>query len=131
MPVEAFGEVVRSGAPSSPRGRRSPSRWRSAPHTADDTWLGTASSRESVYVACTATTASGSVLLTAVEPVFRAHEVGRTGARAFADRGQAGLYPRFDDFRAARAAVDPDGVLLNPHRALLGIEVEGQSTDPT
>jgi L-gulonolactone oxidase len=32
------------------------------------------------------------------------------------------VYPRFQDFLAARASVDPDGVFLNDHvRGLLGL----------
>ncbi|WP_040283771.1 D-arabinono-1,4-lactone oxidase [Tessaracoccus massiliensis] len=127
MPVEAFGEVVREverAIVASGEQITFPMEVRTA--AADDTWLGTASGRESVYVAVHRYHRERfEPLLTAVEPVFRAHEGRPHWGKEHsltADR-LAGLYPRFDDFRAARAAVDPDGVLLNPHtRALLGIE---------
>ena len=126
MPLETFGEVVREverAIVASGEQVTFPMEVRTA--AADDTWLGSASGRESVYVAVHRYHRERfAPLLAAVEPVFRAY-----GGRPHwgkehtltADR-LVQLYPRFEDFRAARAAVDPDGVLLSPYaRGLLGL----------
>ena len=126
MPLEIFGEVVREverAIVASGEQVTFPMEVRTA--AADDTWLGSASGRESVYVAVHRYHRERfAPLLAAVEPVFRAY-----GGRPHwgkehtltADR-LVQLYPRFEDFRAARAAVDPDGVLLSPYaRGLLGL----------
>ncbi|HHW83805.1 MAG TPA: FAD-binding protein [Actinomycetales bacterium] len=119
MPLDAFPDVVveveraivASGLPIT-----FPIEVRVA--AADDTWLGTSSGQESVYVAVHRYHREPfEPLAEAVWPVFRAfggrphwgkdHDLG---AEEFAE-----LYPRFVDAQRVRAQVDPDGLLLNDH----------------
>ena len=93
---------------------------------ADDAWLSSAYGRETMTVSAH----QGAELpyesfFADVETIGRNH-----GARPHwgkvhgwsADR-LAPLYPRFDDFLALRAELDPDGRLLNAHlRRVLGVE---------
>lgn len=124
MPLEAFDGVVRQverAIVASGEEVTFPLEVRTA--AADDTWLGTASGRESVYVAVHRYHRERfAPLLAAVEPVFAAYD-GRPHwgkEHTLTAERLAELYPRFDDFRSRRAAVDPGGVLLNAHtRALL------------
>ncbi|MDO5676930.1 MAG: D-arabinono-1,4-lactone oxidase [Propionibacteriaceae bacterium] len=124
MPLAAFRRVVREverAVVVSGEGVTCPLEVRTA--AADDTWLGTASGRESIYLAVHRYHRQRfAPVVAAVEPVFGAYEGRPHWGKEHtltADR-LAQLYPRFDDFRRARAAVDPDGVLLNAHtRALL------------
>ena len=95
---------------------------------ADDTWLGTASDRTSVYVAVHRYHRERfGPLLAAVEPVFAAH-AGRPHwgkQHSLTAVELARLYPHFDDFRRVRGRTDPDGVLMNAHaRRLLVDEAE-------
>ncbi|MGP9845752.1 D-arabinono-1,4-lactone oxidase [Brachybacterium sp. 107] len=91
---------------------------------ADDVWLSTAYGRDTVYLAAHRyhREEAGPFLLMvqrtlapfAARPHWgKKHWLGR--------RDLAALYPRFEDFRAVRAAADPDGVLLTGYlRHLLG-----------
>lgn len=91
---------------------------------ADDVWLSTAHGRESAYVAVHQYhRLRHSRYFDAVEAIFTA-----AGGRPHwgklhsldADR-LAGLYPRFEDFAAVRAAADPDETFTNPYtRRVLG-----------
>lgn len=90
---------------------------------ADDTWLGTASGRESLYVAVHRYFRQDlTPFLAAVEPIFR-HYGGRPHwgkEHTLSADDVTRLYPRAADARRIREKVDPDGVLLNAHlRALL------------
>lgn len=91
----------------------------------DDTWLGTASGRDSVYIAVHRYVgeAAGD-FFRHVEKVFIAHG-GRPHWGKLHTRDASYLreaYPHFDDFLAQREAVDPDGILLNGHlREMLGL----------
>lgn len=123
LPLEAFPHVVNeveravlsSGVPVT-----FPMEVRTA--AADDTWIGTASGRESVYVAVHAYHRQPfEKLLAAVEPVFAAHE-GRPhwGKEHTLDADDVSrLHPRADDVREVRRRVDPEGLLLNEHTAAL------------
>lgn len=92
---------------------------------ADDTWLGTAAGRESVYVAVHRYHREDfAALLRVVEPVFRDYDGrphwGKRHNLTAPDLER--LYPHFDDFRRVRADVDPRGTLLNPYVSrLLGV----------
>ncbi|MGO1355354.1 D-arabinono-1,4-lactone oxidase [Brachybacterium tyrofermentans] len=91
---------------------------------ADDVWLSTAYGRDTVYLAAHRhhREEAGPYLLMvqrilapfAARPHWgKQHWLGR--------RELAALHPRFEDFRAARATADPDGVLLTGYlRHLLG-----------
>ena len=125
MPVEAFPEVVRDverAIVASGEQVTFPLEVRTA--RADDTWLGTASGRTSVYVAVHRYHRERfAPLLAAVEPVFRAYE-GRPHwgkEHTLGAEQLVRLYPRFDDFLAVRSEVDPGGTLLNGYtRRMLG-----------
>lgn len=91
---------------------------------ADDVWLSTAHGRDTVYIAAHRyrTEEAGPYLLLVQRTLAafgaRPHwgKLHWLGARELAQ-----LYPRFEDFRAARAAADPDGLLMSPYlRHLLG-----------
>ncbi|MDO5495834.1 MAG: D-arabinono-1,4-lactone oxidase [bacterium] len=126
MPLDAFPDVVREVERAIVRSR--------IPLTfpievrvsgADDTWLGTASGRESVYVAVHRYDRElFAPLAKVVWPVFRAYG-GRPHwgkDHAYGAEEFAGLYPRFADAQRVRAEVDPGGVLLNPHlRRVFGV----------
>ncbi len=84
----------------------------------DDVWLSTAYGRETAYVAVHQYAGLDyGRYFDAVEAI-----VGQVAGRPHwgklhgldAER-LAGLYPRFDDFRTVRAAVDPEGVFRNPY----------------
>lgn len=63
-------------------------------------------------------------LFAAIEPVFRKYQ-GRPHwgkLHTLTARELRGVYPRFDEFRAVRQRVDPQGRFLNPYmRTLLGV----------
>jgi FAD/FMN-containing dehydrogenase len=91
---------------------------------ADEAWLSPAHGRETV----TLSLHQGAELpwqdfFADLEPLLREHG-GRPhwGKRhSLGAAGLAPLYPRFDDFRALRAELDPKGRFLNDHvRAILG-----------
>nr|WP_245348267.1 D-arabinono-1,4-lactone oxidase [Paeniglutamicibacter psychrophenolicus] len=91
---------------------------------ADDTWLGTATGRETAYIAVHryAREPAGD-FLASVEKVFTEFD-GRPHWGKLHTRDGAffeAAYPRFGDFLAQRDAVDPHGTLLNEHlRHILG-----------
>lgn len=86
----------------------------------DDTWLGTSSGHDSVYLAVHRYWREDwRPLFRPVWDVFRAYG-GRPhwGKMHESDAEElAGLYPRFSDFTRVRRAVDPSGTLLNEHLA--------------
>jgi len=89
---------------------------RSAP--ADDSWLSTAHGRDSTYLAFHVNAQTDHrAYFDAVEPVLRAHggrpHWGKLHTRCAEDL--APHYPRWDDFAAVRARVDPDRVFANDH----------------
>lgn len=126
MPLDAFPDVVREVERAVVRSRipiTLPLEVRAV--AADDTWLGTASGRESVYVAVHRFHREDfAELARVVLPVFRAF-----GGRPhwgkdhdFVAADVAAVYPRFADAARVRAEVDPDGRFLNNHtRAIFGI----------
>ncbi|PQZ89033.1 FAD-linked oxidoreductase [Arthrobacter sp. MYb227] len=85
---------------------------------ADDTWLGTASGRQSAYIAVHRYAGEpSSEFFKKIEEVF-IHYGGRPHWGKLHTQGAgylASTYPRFDDFLAQRDAVDPSGVMLNEH----------------
>lgn len=85
---------------------------------ADDTWLGTASGRESAYIALHRFVKEDHVpYFAAVEPILKA-AAGRPHWGKLHTRTAEELrtvYPRFDDFLAVRDAVDPGGVFANAY----------------
>ncbi|MGG5752729.1 D-arabinono-1,4-lactone oxidase [Zafaria sp. Z1313] len=126
LPLEAFGEAF-AELRRAVEGYREPISFPVEVRTAaaDDTWLGTASGRESVYFAVHRYAREPHAeFLEHVEQVFTAHG-GRPhwGKIHTRDAGYLrGLYPRFDDFTRVRDAVDPAGTLLNPYlERVLGI----------
>ena len=91
---------------------------------ADDVWLSTAHGRETAYVAVHQYhRMRHSRYFAAAEAIFR--EAGgrpHWGKLHSLDAEQlAGLYPRFEDFRAVREAADPEGIFANAYsRRVLG-----------
>jgi FAD/FMN-containing dehydrogenase len=92
---------------------------------ADDAWLSPAHGRETVTISIHQDARLPfREFFEDVEAVFRDHggrphwgKIHSLQARELRD-----LYPRWDDFLAARARLDPDGTLLNPHlRELFGL----------
>ncbi|NLT30044.1 MAG: FAD-binding protein [Propionibacterium sp.] len=126
MPLAAFAEVVpevERAIVASGQQLTFPLEVRTS--AADDTWLGTAAGRETVYVAVHRYHREPfAPLLAAVEPVFAAH-AGRPHwgkEHSLTADDLAVRYPRFDDFNRVRHGIDPDGVLLGPYlRELLGV----------
>lgn len=93
---------------------------------ADDAWLSPFHQRDSCSIAVHA--AQGEphdYLLSEIGPIFRKYQ-GRPHWGKLHDRGPAelaALYPRWKDFLALRAQLDPQGRLLNPYlRQLFGVE---------
>ena len=87
MPLEIFGEVVREverAIVASGEQVTFPMEVRTA--AADDTWLGSASGRESVYVAVHRYHRERFAPLAAVEPVFQLMAAARTGEGARSPR---------------------------------------------
>ena len=125
MPIEVFPDVVRDVEQAIVRSGEEltfPLEIRVA--AADDTWLGTASGRDSVYVAVHRYHREQfAPVLAAVEPVFAAYG-GRPHwgkEHSLTDTELATLYAKFDDFQLVRDEIDPEGMLLNAHtRRLLG-----------
>ncbi|WP_404288613.1 D-arabinono-1,4-lactone oxidase [Glutamicibacter arilaitensis] len=92
---------------------------------ADDTWLGTASGRESVYLAV------HRYVRDVVPEYFPEVEriLRRNGGRPHWGKEHSlgasqlsTLYPRFADFQAVRSTVDPQGLFLNEHLRHLLVE---------
>lgn len=85
---------------------------------ADDVWLSTAHGRETAYVAVHQYwRLSHAAYFAAVEGIM-AEVDGRPhwGKLHNLDAERLrGLYPRFDDFRAVRARIDPHGTFANPY----------------
>ena len=85
---------------------------------ADDVWLSPAHGRDTVYIAAHRhhSEEAGPYLLLVQRTLAafgaRPHwgKLHWLGAREL-----AALYPRFEDFRAVRAAADPDGLLMSPY----------------
>lgn len=92
---------------------------------ADDVWLSTASGRDTVYLAAHRYHREdpGPYLLLVQRTLAPFAARPHWGKRHWLGaRELAALYPRFEDFRAVRAAVDPEGLLLTPYlRHLLGV----------
>lgn len=91
---------------------------------ADDVWLSTAHGRDSAYVAVHQFhRMRHERFFDAAEAIFRAAD-GRPHWGKMHSLGHdelAPLYPRFADFRAVRAAVDPEGLFSNDYtRRVLG-----------
>ncbi|MGL3807829.1 D-arabinono-1,4-lactone oxidase [Paeniglutamicibacter sp. R2-26] len=91
---------------------------------ADDTWLGTASGRQSAYIAVHRYAGEPSrEFFEAVERVF-VHHGGRPHWGKLHTRDSsylASAYPHFNDFLEQRDAADPQGTMLNAHlRRVLG-----------
>ena len=91
---------------------------------ADDTWLGTASGRQSAYIAVHRYAGEPSrEFFEAMEQVF-VHYGGRPHWGKLHTRDSsylASAYPHFNEFLAQRDAADPQGTMLNEHlRHLLG-----------
>lgn len=85
---------------------------------ADDTWLGTASGRQSAYIAVHryAGEPSGE-FFRKIEEIF-IHHGGRPHWGKLHTQGASyfdSVYPHFNDFLAQRDAIDPNGVMLNGH----------------
>jgi len=85
---------------------------------ADDAWLSPAHGRDTVTISIHQDARLPFMeFFTDIEAIFREHggrphwgKIHTLTARELRD-----LYPRWDDFLAARARLDPDGVFLNPH----------------
>lgn len=123
VPAESFGEAVREverAIRSSGEQVTFPLEVRIA--RGDDTWLGTASGRDTVYIAVHRFHREPfSPVLRAIEPVFAQFE-GRPhwGKRHTLGAAELSrLYPRFADAQAVRRRVDPTGALLSPEIARL------------
>lgn len=91
---------------------------------ADDTWLGTASGRQSAYIAVHRYAGEPAAdFFREIEKVF-VHHGGRPHWGKMHTRDAeylASVYPNFNDFLAERDAADPQGVMLNDHlRQILG-----------
>lgn len=90
----------------------------------DDTWLGTASGRNSVYIAVHRYIRDRvPQYFPEMESILRSHggrpHWGKQHTLRAPDLAQ--LYPRFQDFRAVRQQVDPQGLFVNDYlRELLG-----------
>ncbi len=85
---------------------------------ADDTWLGTASGRESAYIALHRFVKEDyAPYFAAVEPILKAAggrpHWGKLHTRTAEELRT--VYPRFDDFLAVRDSVDPRGVFANAY----------------
>lgn len=85
---------------------------------ADDTWLGTASGRESAYFALHRFVKEDHVpFFAAVEPILRAAggrpHWGKIHTMDAPDLAR--VYPRFEDFRRVRAQMDPGGMFANAY----------------
>lgn len=85
---------------------------------ADDTWMGTASGRESAYIALHRFVKEDHVpYFAAVEPILRA-AAGRPHwgkIHTLDAQDLARLYPHFEDFRRVRNEVDPGRTFANAH----------------
>lgn len=92
---------------------------------ADDAWLSPFYQRDSCSIAVHAAVGEPyDYLVSEIAPVFRKFQGrphwGKLHAHSAADL--AALYPRWKDFLAVRAQLDPTGRMLNPHlRSLFGI----------
>lgn len=100
---------------------------------ADDVWLSTAHGRETAYVAVHQYHRMRHArYFEAAEAIFREAD-GRPhwGKLHSLDAEQlAGLYPRFEDFRAARDAADPEGIFANAYtRRVLGTAAADERLD--
>lgn len=90
---------------------------------ADDTWLGTASGRPSVYIAVHRYIRDNVPhLFDDVEKILRSFggrpHWGKEHSLVMTDLKE--IYPRFTDFQRVRQQVDPTGLMLNPYlRTLL------------
>lgn len=85
---------------------------------ADDTWLGTASGRESAYIALHRFIKEDHVpYFAAVEPILRAAggrpHWGKIHTLTAPDLAQ--VYPHFEDFLRVRRDVDPGGMFANAY----------------
>ncbi len=127
MPLEAFPKVFREvcRAVESFPGRISfPLEVRTA--AADDVWLSTAYQRPSVYIAVHRYSCEPyEEYFRALENIFVSHggrpHWGKLHTRTSTDFQQ--LYPQFGAFRKQRAAVDPEGLFVNPYLSrVLGVD---------
>ena len=96
----------------------------------DDTWLGMSSGDEDHAAISIHRTATEDyhAYFDAIEPIFRKYggrpHWGKVHSLGHAEL--AALYPRFEDFRALRRRLDPDGRFLNEHlRHLFGEPQDG------
>ncbi len=88
----------------------------------DDTWLGTASGRDSVYIAVHRYIHDRAPqYFPAMESILSSYggrpHWGKQHTLRAAELSR--LYPRFEDFRAVRARVDPQGLFVNNYLAEL------------
>lgn len=118
MPLEAFPGVVRDVEAAVRRTAAVTFPLEVRVVAGDDTWLGPATGRDSVYVAVHRYHREDfTPIVRAVEPVFRAYggrpHWGKEHTLSYDD--VTACYPHADDARQVRRTVDPDGVLLNPH----------------
>ncbi|EMQ96957.1 D-arabinono-1,4-lactone oxidase [Paeniglutamicibacter gangotriensis] len=119
---EAFAEV-RKSVEAYPQKISFPLEVRAA--AADNTWLGTASGRDTAYIAVHryAREPAGP-FLAGVEQVFKGF-AGRPHWGKLHTRDASffvSAYPHFADFLAQRAAADPQGTMLNEHLShILGV----------
>jgi L-gulonolactone oxidase len=93
---------------------------------ADDAWLSPAFGRETVTISIHQDARLPfRAFFEDIETIFREH-AGRPHwgkVHSCTARDLRDLYPRWDDFLAVRARLDPDGRFLNPYlRGLFGIE---------
>jgi L-gulono-1,4-lactone dehydrogenase len=85
---------------------------------ADDTWIGTASGRESAYIALHRFVKEDHVpYFAAVEPILKAAAGRPHWGKLHTHTAEElrSVYPRFDDFLAVRDRVDPTGVFANAY----------------
>lgn len=119
MPIEALPDVVRDAEAAVRRtGHEVTFPLEVRVTKGDDTWLGPATGRDSVFVAVHRYHREPfEPVLAAVEPVFRAYggrpHWGKEHTLTAAD--VTAMYPRAEDFRRARREADPSGTLLNDH----------------
>ncbi|PIE10559.1 MAG: oxidoreductase, FAD-binding protein [Rhodobacterales bacterium] len=94
----------------------------------DDAWLSPFQGGPRCSIAVhTAQNETHQTLFDLAEPILRAHG-GRPHwgkLHSLSAEQLAGLYPRFGDFQAVRAQIDPEGKMLNPRTAaLFGVPFE-------
>ena len=126
LPLESFGTAFaefRAYLAKAPAPVVFPIEVRTA--AADDTWLGTASGRPTVYLAVHRYVRDNvPEYFPAAERILRRHG-GRPhwGKEHSLGASQlSALYPRFADFQAMRSTVDPQGLFLNEHLRRLLVE---------